>query len=158
MDISTEEGLKEYYSGFFSTKKQITGNTTNNGATMPMSTNFPITKTLNMTPERLRAENPSLYQTIFNQGVNQERTRVNGWLNSGTANKWKLRDGIKSGKSVNATSESEIDSFYGNIDKKLQGKESQSKAVQDEVLGNTAPDQYQKMEASEFYAEVDKMK
>ncbi|MBC6999683.1 hypothetical protein [Cytophaga sp. FL35] len=150
------ENLKKSYSRYFQPKEET--QTMTDHKVPHRSINHSPTNTNNMTltPERLKAENPSLYQSVFNQGVNQERQRVQNWLKTGIENKWELRDALKSDKTVDDSSQSEIENFYGAIDNRLQGKKPQSTLAQYEVERQGAPDQYQEMEANDFYSEIDK--
>lgn len=110
-----------------------------------------------MTATELEQNQQALYNAIYNLGVTAERKRVNSWLESGLQNKWQIRDGIKSGKSFKNFHQSEINNFYGVVDERLDSKSNFANGQQKNEINNKEPDHYQKLEAKDFYAEVDSM-
>ncbi|WP_396633601.1 hypothetical protein [Maribacter sp. R86514] len=109
----------------------------------------------------LKLNDQALYNEIFNLGVTSgitaERKRVNSWLESGIKNKWQIRDGIKSGKSFADFHQSEINNFYGVVDEKIDSKFNFTNGQQKNIVENKEPDHYQRLEAKDFYDEVDSL-
>lgn len=110
-----------------------------------------------MTTTELQHNQQVLYNAIFNLGVITEKKRVNSWLESGLQNKWQIRDGIKSDKSYTESLKSEINNFYSMVDEKLDANSSFTSGQQKNTVENKEPDHYQKLEANDFYIEVDNM-
>tara|TARA_R110002074_G_scaffold57077_7_gene140497 strand:+ start:9997 stop:10341 length:345 start_codon:yes stop_codon:yes gene_type:complete len=111
-----------------------------------------------MTTEQIQKNQQELYNSIFNLGVETEKKRVNSWLESDLQNKWQIRDGIKSGNSFTETNQSDISNFYGNVDEMLNSKSNiNSENNRTNIVENKEPDYYQKLEAQDFYDEVDSM-
>ena len=110
-----------------------------------------------MTTTDIQHNQQALYNAIFNLGITAERKRVESWLESGLKNKWQIRDGIKSGKSFTESQQSEINNFYGVVDERLDSKTNFANGQQKNEINTKEPDHYQKLEAKDFYAEVDSM-
>ncbi|MEA1784727.1 hypothetical protein U1E44_01365 [Arenibacter sp. GZD96] len=106
-----------------------------------------------MSPEILKIHNSELYNEVFNLGVEQERIRINSWINSPITNKWELRDGIMSGLSYTDAAEREVKNFYGNVDERLDSK---LPGISNSENPEQKEDYYTMLEAQEFYSEIDK--
>tara|TARA_R110000868_G_scaffold16672_7_gene74138 strand:- start:1516 stop:1857 length:342 start_codon:yes stop_codon:yes gene_type:complete len=110
-----------------------------------------------MTTTEVEQNQQALYNAIYNLGVTAERKRVNSWLESGLKNKWQVRDGIKSGKSFTESHHEEINNFYSMVDEKLDTNSSFTSVQQKNIVENKESDHYQKLEAKDFYDEVDSL-
>lgn len=114
-------------------------------------------KNKNMTSQQLKQDQPDLYNSVFQMGVAKERKRVNSWINSGVTNKWELRDGILSGLSYQQSSQEEVNNFYNEVQEKLDGNFSNKISNSRNQQVEQKEDYYSKLEAQDFYDEVDQM-
>lgn len=65
-------------------------------------------KTVNMTIDKLKAEHPSLFADVVKLGADQERDRVGSWMAFVDVDAKAVAEGIKEGKTLNATAMAEL--------------------------------------------------